>query len=235
MKIHLGAFRRRALGFGIKELVVVIACLTVLFLLAFLGVRALNERALRLQCQNNLREVGGALKAYCLANDGLLPDCTPNNPQFSGAAWPWDISTNLFNELVRRGATTNSLYCPANPAMNDLSHREFWRFEHNSLQVISYGMLFKGVGQEPAEYWRTNLVGDGLRSPAQTELGFDATVSMNNDFIHIRGSNVDRSNHVRGSRPLGGNVLFEDGHVAWRDFNQMQKRIQTWPPAFWYF
>ena len=234
MKINAKAFTYRH-GFAIRELIVVIVCLAVLSILAFVGLRAFNERALRLRCQNNLREVGGAMKAYGLAHDGLLPDCTPDNPRYGGAAWPWDISTNLFNELVRLGASTNSLYCPANPAMNDMYHREFWRFGHNSLQVISYGMLFNGVQQEPPGLWRTNLAGDGVHSPAETELGFDATVSMNNDFIHIRGLNVDRSNHVRGGKPLGGNILFEDGQVNWRDFKQMQRRIQTWPSAYWYF
>jgi hypothetical protein len=58
---------------------------------------------------------------------------------------------------------------------------------------------------------------------------------MNNDFIHVRGINVDRSNHVRGQKPLGGNVLLEDGHVDWRNFKQLQPRMQTWPPALWYF
>jgi hypothetical protein len=215
--------------------VVVIATVAVLLLLALGGLRALNERSLRLRCQVNLREVGAALQTYCAAHDASLPDCSDANPQFSGSFWPWDMNTNLFNEIVRCGATSNSLYCPANPAMNDLSHREFWRFAHNPLQVISYGMLFNGIGQESPEYWRKNLLGDGVRPPAQTELGFDATVSMNNDYIHIRGLNVDRSNHVRGKKPLGGNVLLEDGHVEWRDFKQMQLRIQTWPPASWYF
>ena len=38
-------------GFGLKELIVVIATLAILILLALVGLRAFNERALRLQCQ----------------------------------------------------------------------------------------------------------------------------------------------------------------------------------------
>ena len=222
-------------AFTITELLVVVVTVAVLVLLGWGGLRAYNERALRLRCQGNLRAVGMALHGYSTAHDGSLPDCSDDNPQFGGCAWPWDMNTNLFNEIVRCGATTNSLYCPANPAMNDLSHREFWRFARNPLQVISYGMLFNGMSQEPPVYWRKNLQGDGVRPPAQTELGFDATISMNNDFLHVRGINVDRSNHVRGRKPLGGNMLLEDGHVDWRDFKQMQPRMATWPGALWYF
>lgn len=217
------------------ELVVVVATVVVLVLLGWCGMRTYKELALRQRCQGNLRQVGAALQAYATTHDGSLPDCSDNNPQYSGSAWPWDMNTNLFNEIVQLGATTNSLYCPANPAMNDLSHREFWRFAHNPLKVISYGMLFAGMNQEPPPYWRRDLKGDGVRSPAQTELGFDATVSMGGDFLHVRGINVDRSNHVRGTKPLGGNILMEDGHVEWRNFKQMQFRLQTWPPARWYF
>jgi hypothetical protein len=222
-------------GFGLKELVVTVGSVVVLLLLVLAGWRSWQEQGLRLRCQSNLHEAGGALTTFALAHDGLLPDCSAANPDFTGGAWPWDINTNLFNELVRLGMTTNSLYCPANPAMNDMYHREFWRFGHNSLQVIGYGMLFNGQGQEPPPYWRKNLHGDGVHLPSETELGFDATVSMGGDFMHIRGLNTDRSNHVRGKKPLGGNILFEDGHVGWRNFKQMQPRFQTFPDGLWFF
>jgi prepilin-type processing-associated H-X9-DG protein len=34
----------------------------------------------------------------------------------------------------------------------------------------------------------------------------------------------------RGKHPLGGNILFDDGHVAWRDFSDMQMRFSTYCP-----
>lgn len=214
---------------------VVLGCVAVLILLAAIALRSAREKALRTQCRSNLMQIGVALKNFSAANSGSLPDCSPNNPQFSGGAWPWDISTNLVSELARQGASRSNLYCPANPAMNTMEHWEFWRFTHTSLRIISYGLLFNGQSQEPPEFWRKNLLGDGATSPSQTELGFDATVSMNDDFIHIRGTWTDRSNHVRGSRPMGGNVLFEDGHVEWRDFKHMRPRFSTSPPAEWYY
>jgi type II secretory pathway pseudopilin PulG len=220
-------------GFGLKDLIVVIAVLAVLIVVALFGLRSHGERAVRLQCQRNLQQVGSAMIAYTLAHDGLLPDSSPGNPLYGGGAWPWDINTNLFNELVRQGASTNSLYCPANPAMNDDVHRNFWRYAHNSMQVISYGMLFNGQSLVPSQYWRVNLLGSG-GAPEQTELGFDATISMDGDFMHIRGFNTDRSNHVHGSDPVGGNILFEDGHVNWHDFKQMRDRFHT-AGAVWYF
>ena len=222
-------------GFSRKDLLVVIASATVIAVLLVMVALSAKQRALRTQCRNNLKQIGAALKSYSLANDGLLPNCSRSNPEFSGGAWPWDISTNLVSELEQRGAARNNLYCPANPAMNDVSHWEFWRFTHSRLRVIGYGMLFNGQGQIPPSFWRKDLLGDGGNPPAQTELGFDATVSMRDDFEHIVGTFTDRSNHMRGSQPTGGNVLFEDQHVDWRDFKQMQPRFSTQPAALWYF
>ena len=67
---------------------------------------------------------------------------------------------------------------------------------------------------------------------------FDATASAAGDFTQIVGALSDRSNHVRGKRPLGGNILFLDQHVAWRDFNEMQRRFGspgTAGTVSWYF
>ena len=48
----------------------------------------------------------------------------------------------------------------------------------------------------------------------------------------------DRTNHLKGgSRPAGTNVLFVDGHVQWRNFNEMQHRWfwqNNGNPCFWW-
>lgn len=227
--------RCRACGFSIKELIVVLAAAAVLAVLAVLAISSAKERSLRIKCRNNLMQIGTALRDFSLADGGSLPDCSPASPQFSGGAWPWDISTNLVSDLQGRGVSRNSFYCPANPAMNDASHWEFWRFTHSSIRVISYGTLFYGRGQIPTEFWRKDLSGNGAIPPSQTELAFDATVSMRGDFAHVVGIFTDRSNHMRGNQPKGGNVLFEDMHVQWRDFSQMQLRFATRPDGAWYF
>jgi len=33
---------------------------------------------------------------------------------------------------------------------------------------------------------------------------------------------------MRGQQPLGGNVLFQDLHVEWRDFSAMQVQFHTY-------
>lgn len=38
---------------------------------------------------------------------------------------------------------------------------------------------------------------------------------------------------MAGHLPAGGNIAFEDGHAQWRNFNQMQPRIDA--DVLWYF
>ncbi len=66
---------------------------------------------------------------------------------------------------------------------------------------------------------------------SQTEIVFDPTISTGTNpatasFGNIQGgySTSHQSAHWYGGLPLGGNVLFMDGHGEWRAFKQMQPR-----------
>ena len=65
-------------------------------------------------------------------------------------------------------------------------------------------------------------------------------LTANNNFVTAFGGyavNGQRAGHGTthrtGVKPLGGNVLFLDGHVIWRNFDDMRMRIKT-DPCFWY-
>lgn len=73
-------------------------------------------------------------------------------------------------------------------------------------------------------------------APAQVELIADVTASdgadrTQADFTKASGGCwsrwqvYDRTSHLKNStRPLGSNVLFVDGHVQWRNFDEMEHR-----------
>ena len=85
--------------------------------------------------------------------------------------------------------------------------------------------------------------------PALVELISDVTASngpdpVASDFTQATGGCwsrwqiYDRTNHLRkGTRPTGGNILFVDGHVEWRKFDEMEHRW-FWQaygnPCFWW-
>jgi len=215
MRCSIGAHQRQA---GAIRPLDVAAVLCVVAWLAFCGVigaaRA-RQAALKTRCRANLVQIGTALELYGKENGGRLPVAV-------GGVWPWDINTNLTAYLQTKGVERQMFYCPANPEMNDDRH---WNFGQN--RVIGYGMLFRGMAMVPSRFWQTKLPEQKDASAAKTELAFDATACVGDDYTMIQGAYRDRSNHMRGKRPLGGNILFLDQHAEWRDFNAMQMRFNT--------
>jgi hypothetical protein len=115
--------------------------------------------------------------------------------------------------------------------MNDDRHWNFWRVVGGQIRVAGYGFLFKGTGMVPPNLWVSKLENKNPAAPAQTELGFDATACLGDDYTRIQGLWIDRSNHMKDRQPLGGNVLCLDQHVEWRGFSRMQVRFHTFGPG----
>ncbi len=259
IKTSNGASKRFLTGFTLIELLVVIAIIAVLMAILMPALQRAKEQARRINCSNNLRQIGLSLHMYGGENDGWLP-------LNASGSWLWDIAYSTTDYIIATGGDRHTFYCPSDPTKSpDMTH--FWQFTQNvqpgtplgsvpepetgrdhHFRVTGYfwmmdtksGRPYQPEGT-PKKRWVKTL---NCKQPANTELVVDATLSTGSDtktasFAEVRGGSwgrwqiLDRTNHlIHGDRPDGGNILFVDGHLEWRRFSEMDARV--WSPYHWW-
>src|SRR6185436_13357053 len=65
-----------------------------------------KEKALRINCNSNLRQYGLACQMYANDNNNKLP-------LMNAGYWPWDVSVGAADALTQSGVQRHILYCPA--------------------------------------------------------------------------------------------------------------------------
>src|SRR5262245_61645046 len=124
--------RRRRLAFTLIELLVVIAIIAVLIGLLLPAVQKVRESAARMQCSNNLKQLGLALHNYEGVNRVFPPAYVTQNPYADGTAFgisygdeyrngptgfAWGVFLLPFVEqdpLYRQFRLTEACWSPAN-------------------------------------------------------------------------------------------------------------------------
>ncbi len=147
-------------GFTLVELLVVIAIIGILVGLLLPAVQAAREAARRMQCTNNLKQIGLALQNYQSTYSSLPAGCNglPSTAnQFNGHGWTWHASILPFMEqntlynavqgpdgmgnelgdqntgkpLVVKATTLSVFWCPSQPDVRGGSQK-------NGYQTCNY-------------------------------------------------------------------------------------------------
>ncbi len=246
-------------GYTLLELLTAIAVIAILAVILLPVTSRVRESARRSHCANNLREIGTSFQLY--ANDHN--DRLPAMDEEQGGLWPWDVTVNVLDALIRVGGGERDMFFCRSGSYED--RFELWdfavtdtagdEFAKEGFRVIRYVLLLEHTPSIYPRYTNTHLrdpvrvlVSEGrqpeyeLVSASQRELAVDATLSIDGrdgNFHAIPGGSrfPDSSNHLEGTAPAGGNILFLDGHVAWRDFADMDdEKFEPNPPhpTFWW-
>jgi prepilin-type N-terminal cleavage/methylation domain-containing protein/prepilin-type processing-associated H-X9-DG protein len=247
-------------GFTLVELLVVIGIIALLIAILLPALGRARDQAKRTQCASNLRNIGQSVFVYASQNKGKLPQhfggsnwlwdlpnqtrdamllsgnvrdtlyCPVNERQNANELWdyvPGDLGFTVtgYYFMIKRPAPPTMM--PPPPSGTTMPQMQ--NYTPGGVAMRKRYLEALGDKDDPT----ANRTG-----PAEIELAADATISdavdRNASFTNVRGgwSQPHWSNHFKGNKAVGGNILFLDGHVVWRDFKEMNCWLNA--PAQWF-
>jgi prepilin-type N-terminal cleavage/methylation domain-containing protein/prepilin-type processing-associated H-X9-DG protein len=220
--------RRQA--FTLIELLVVISIIALLVSILLPALGSARDQASKVSCASNQRQVALSATAYTADNNEWYPVFNTHSWLPGASCYLWEVSATSRRSFESYLGTGELLYCPSVTSWRTWStYRDIWPGTGDLF--VGYYIIF---GDHPdvdsPEVRFSNYSGDLNQdgsAPVKTTRGVnDASDRIILSDIYDEGplwptyGLDDPHNHERGS-----NQAYVDGHVAWKNVEEMQRRF----------